>query len=468
MKAAVSDLEINSRKWDEICFNALYYAERYPDLKAAYGLDGVKLYHHWITWGRKEGRCASPVFDPVYYLQVNTDVAAIIGANNYEGAYRHFIEHGCMEKRISSECYNGIHYAQANPDLSKMDGYSLAHHYIQFGISEKRTANPNGKQPGKVGPFGVPSDLVEDGCYMFISGNSSNRVLDIAANSRDNGGNLTTYEKKDKENQKFDVSYLGNGYYSIRGLRSGKYLHIEHFGSATTNVHQWDGCGHSNAQWVLKAAGDGYYYIQNRGNEGYLDNDHGSTALGNNVIACRYNGSQNQKWKLVPCDRNLDEEESSFQWPLSNYFVCGNGWSEYYSAKKKDHLGMDIKSSSGNTDVYAAGAGTVAQTGYNSANGNTVTIKHEISGRTVYSFYAHLNSVKVSAGEKVSKGQKIGVIGNTGSSSTGVHLHFAFTTQCSAGTWGYGTSFNNSKNSTNYQGYTFYNPAYVIEHNSLP
>jgi uncharacterized protein YjdB len=161
-------------------------------------------------------------------------------------------------------------------------------------------------------------------------------------------------------------------------------------------------------------------------------------------------------------------DNSSFQWPLTNSYVCGNKWSQYYSVNGKDHLGMDINSSSGDTQIYATGDGTVAQTGWNSANGYTITIKHTISGKTVYSFYAHLSSVNVSKGDSISKGQNIGVIGNTGSSSTGTHLHFAFTTQCSAGTWGYGTSFSDSSNVAVYQGYRFYNPTYIINNGKLP
>lgn len=163
-----------------------------------------------------------------------------------------------------------------------------------------------------------------------------------------------------------------------------------------------------------------------------------------------------------------DNSSSSFQWPVTNYYVCGNKWSQYYSVKGKDHLGMDIKSSSGDTSIYATGDGVVANTGWNKANGYTITLKHTISGKTIYSFYAHLSSINVSKGASVSKGQKIGVIGNTGSSSTGTHLHFAFTTQCSAGTWGYGTTFNNSANIATYSGYTFYNPSYVIANGKLP
>lgn len=161
---------------------------------------------------------------------------------------------------------------------------------------------------------------------------------------------------------------------------------------------------------------------------------------------------------------------TSFSWPLSNYYVCGNNWSTYYKAKNGDHLGLDIKSKTGDTNVYAAANGTVTQSGWNSANGNCVVIAHSVNGKTVYSFYGHLKSRSVSVGQKVSKGSKIGIIGNTGSSSTGVHLHFAITTQNSCGTWGYtkNKTFDNNAKSVSWQGYTYFNPYYVIQNGKLP
>ena len=52
--------------------------------------------------------------------------------------------------------------------------------------------------------------------------------------------------------------------------------------------------------------------------------------------------------------------------------------------------------------------------------GNYVMIYH---GNGLYTRYLHLDSLNVSVGQQVTKGQKLGVMGNTGN-SFGAHLHF--------------------------------------------
>lgn len=79
---------------------------------------------------------------------------------------------------------------------------------------------------------------------------------------------------------------------------------------------------------------------------------------------------------------------------------------------------MDIAVPTG-TFVYAAHDGTVTEATYDSYYGNYVVIT-DSKGYTTK--YAHMDSLNVSAGQSVKKGDNIGKSGNTGS-STGSHLH---------------------------------------------
>ena len=81
--------------------------------------------------------------------------------------------------------------------------------------------------------------------------------------------------------------------------------------------------------------------------------------------------------------------------------------------------------------VYAVAAGTVKDTGNGNVlsghTGNGVLIDHgKVTGRgstdVMQTYYGHLSRIDVKAGEKVTAGQQIGLMGATGN-ATGVHLH---------------------------------------------
>ena len=85
------------------------------------------------------------------------------------------------------------------------------------------------------------------------------------------------------------------------------------------------------------------------------------------------------------------------------------------------HLGTDFAAPSG-TPVRAVGDGVIDFAGQQNGYGNVVMIKHRGNDMTVY---AHLSKINVARGQKVSQGQNVGLVGQTGW-ATGPHLHFEF------------------------------------------
>lgn len=86
---------------------------------------------------------------------------------------------------------------------------------------------------------------------------------------------------------------------------------------------------------------------------------------------------------------------------------------------KKLHTGIDIGVAS-NSNVIAAQAGKVIHSGWLGGYGKVLIIDH---GGGIATLYAHNNTLLVSVGSKVTRGQVIAKSGSTGL-STGPHVHF--------------------------------------------
>lgn len=91
------------------------------------------------------------------------------------------------------------------------------------------------------------------------------------------------------------------------------------------------------------------------------------------------------------------------------------------TGEKRRHNGVDLAAPSG-ADVLAAADGAVYRTGFDAENGNYVVLWHGDSGQMTY--YTHCRDILVSEKDKVSAGDKIATVGQTGR-ATGPHLHFA-------------------------------------------
>jgi murein DD-endopeptidase MepM/ murein hydrolase activator NlpD len=85
------------------------------------------------------------------------------------------------------------------------------------------------------------------------------------------------------------------------------------------------------------------------------------------------------------------------------------------------HFAVDFAGAEG-TAVYDTDADTVVYSGWNTwGYGNLIIIDH---GNGWQSLYAHLSQINVGCGQNVGQGDLIGLIGMTGGTSTGPHLHF--------------------------------------------
>ncbi|KWX80375.1 hypothetical protein AMQ84_03790 [Paenibacillus riograndensis] len=108
-------------------------------------------------------------------------------------------------------------------------------------------------------------------------------------------------------------------------------------------------------------------------------------------------------------------------WPTQSRIITSSfGYrSDPFKGVSAYHSGIDIAGSIGDP-IYAAMDGVVTAAEQMGARGKYIILQHDNGLET---WYMHLNTMLVAPGTKVSKGQKIALLGNTGR-STGPHLHF--------------------------------------------
>lgn len=107
-------------------------------------------------------------------------------------------------------------------------------------------------------------------------------------------------------------------------------------------------------------------------------------------------------------------------WPARGWTTSGYGWRRSpFTGRREFHKGQDIANRVG-TPIIAPAAGIVAKVGWESGYGRCVVIHH---GYGLVTRYAHLKKFLVKPGQRVTRRQKIALMGSSGR-STGSHLHY--------------------------------------------
>ncbi len=101
-------------------------------------------------------------------------------------------------------------------------------------------------------------------------------------------------------------------------------------------------------------------------------------------------------------------------------FTSGFGYrNDPINGSGRMHEGQDLAGDYG-SPVYATADGTVIYAGWEGGYGRLVKIRHPFGIETRY---GHLSQIRVEVGQKISRGDRIGDMGNSGR-STGTHLHY--------------------------------------------
>lgn len=146
------------------------------------------------------------------------------------------------------------------------------------------------------------SGIVSGATYQLVSGVNNSSVLDVNGSDSVNGTLVQLWQNNGTINQKWVVTSIGGGYYTLQPLNaSSSLLDVNGGGTANgTQVQIWQATGGTNQEWLITSIGNGYYTLAPGNAPGsLLDVNGGGTGNGTKVQIWQSNGGSNQKWQLV-------------------------------------------------------------------------------------------------------------------------------------------------------------------------
>ena len=126
----------------EDVFDERYYADMYPDLKAAYGYNRAALLKHFKKFGIKEGRIMNGIIDIVQYREKYPDLQEAFG-DDWDAYVEHYFTYGAFEHRDSGTGFDPMDYLERYEDLKEAFGDDILaayRHYMEYGKQEGREA----------------------------------------------------------------------------------------------------------------------------------------------------------------------------------------------------------------------------------------------------------------------------------------------------------------------------------------
>lgn len=137
------------------------------------------------------------------------------------------------------------------------------------------------------------SKTIENGTYIVKSAINNNSVFDVPGSSIKDNQVINIWENNSTANQKFEVTYIGEGYYTLIAQHSGKAIEVANGSKKLyTNIQQNAKDTTDKQKWIIKDAGDGYYNIISKCSEFCIGIDENSLQMQN------INNSNTQRFKF--------------------------------------------------------------------------------------------------------------------------------------------------------------------------
>lgn len=171
-------------------------------------------------------------------------------------------------------------------------GATLQTYRYNGSKAQKFTFKDCGKEQG--------TQSAEDGTYRILSRVDNKKAFDVAGGYITDNTKIQMWDNVNVEQQKFEIQYVGDGYYKIKAKHSGKVLTVESnnpkWGSAITQ--QTDG-DLDTQKWILKKYSESVYAIISKCGNLYIDLGSSTTKNGQSLQLKGESDLKNQQFILV-------------------------------------------------------------------------------------------------------------------------------------------------------------------------
>lgn len=182
---------------------------------------------------------------------------------------------------------------------------------------------------------------IADGIYQINYGADASFRADVSGNSLDNGATIHLWTAHNGENQKYQLTHVGGGFYTIRSMNSGKYWDVKN-GAAEkgTDLQQYQGNGSTSQKFLLLTNRDDSYSLIADNSGLAVDLEDGVAENGRNIRLWSFNGSAAQKWSFTETTHthNYHETVVKYTKTTEGYTLCECGCGLQY---KKDVVPAD-------------------------------------------------------------------------------------------------------------------------------
>lgn len=220
------------------------------------------------------------------------------GVTNGTNVQQHTANNSDFQQWILQDAGNGYFYIISKYNELCLDvANGIARNGTNIQLCQKTNHRAQMFKFEKVKPIEAKQQSIADGIYTIHSALNENFVLEVDNGSPYNRGNIRISQNSSYIHQKFNLKYLGNGYYQITSYQYGKSFDVANSGVTNgTNVQQY-GVNNSDFQrWIIKDVGNGYYNIISKYNELYLDVADGLPKNESNIQLCQ--GTPNNKAQM--------------------------------------------------------------------------------------------------------------------------------------------------------------------------